>query len=67
MPLQACPLCEKDISKRAHTCPNCGEPDPFRYYSRKSWIERIIWTIVIAVIVIYSWVELLPMAIEALR
>ncbi|EAS45459.1 hypothetical protein C9J48_07855 [Photobacterium profundum] len=67
MPLLACPTCEKLISKRAHSCPQCGEPDPFNYYSRKSWIERLVWTVVIVAIVAFSWQVLFPMLIEAVR
>ncbi|PSV49297.1 hypothetical protein [Photobacterium indicum] len=67
MPLFACPTCEKLISKRANSCPQCGEPDPFNYYSRKSWIERLVWTVVIVVIVVFSWQVLFPMLMEAVR
>ncbi len=31
MPLVSCPVCEKQISKRAHACPGCGEPDPLHH------------------------------------
>lgn len=41
MPLVACPVCEKQISKRAHTCPGCGEPDPLNHLAKSKFISMV--------------------------
>ncbi len=46
MPLVSCPVCEKQISKRAHTCPGCGEPDPLHHLAKSKFISMVFWTLV---------------------
>lgn len=42
MPLVSCPVCEKQISKRAHTCPGCGEPDPLHHLAKSKFISMVL-------------------------
>ncbi len=67
MPLVACPVCEKDVSKRAHTCPGCGEPDPSRYHTRNAWIGRLIWLVILGLAAAAVWQVLVPMVMDAIR
>ncbi|WP_087018286.1 hypothetical protein [Thaumasiovibrio subtropicus] len=64
MPLVACPVCEKDVSKRAHNCPHCGEPDPARYHTRNAWLGRLFWLLVFAGGAYYVWQVIVPMVID---
>ncbi|GEM74715.1 hypothetical protein [Vibrio sagamiensis] len=67
MPLIACPVCEKQISKRAHTCPGCGEPDPLNHLAKSKLLSFIFWSIVLFCLGYISWFYLVPMIVEALR
>ncbi|ATI45895.1 hypothetical protein [Vibrio parahaemolyticus] len=67
MPLVSCPLCEKQISKRAHTCPGCGEPDPLHHLAKSKFISMVFWTLVLVGAGYFAWFHLLPMLIETVR
>ena len=67
MPLVACPVCEKQISKRAHTCPGCGEPDPLNYLAKSKFLSFIFWIVVLASVGYVAWFYLVPMLVEMLR
>ncbi len=67
MPLVPCPICEKAISKRAHTCPQCGEPDPLNHLAKSTFISTVLWSLVIIGAGYAAWVYLLPMLVEAIR
>lgn len=44
----ACPACEKEVSKEAKTCPNCGEKNPAKKTSPFTWLIAVcavIWMI----------------------
>ncbi|AEX21238.1 MULTISPECIES: hypothetical protein [Vibrio] len=67
MPLVACPVCEKQISKRAHTCPGCGEPDPLNHLAKSKFISMVFWLLVLVGAGYAAWVYLLPMLIDFVR
>ncbi|EGQ8415510.1 hypothetical protein F2K61_20030 [Vibrio parahaemolyticus] len=67
MPLVSCPVCEKQISKRAHTCPGCGEPDPLYHLAKSKFISMVFWTLVLVGAGYFAWFHLLPMLIETVR
>lgn len=67
MPLVACPVCEKPISKRAHTCPCCGEPDPLNHLAKSKFLSLTVWLIVLVGVGYVAWFYLLPMLIEFVR
>lgn len=67
MPLVACPVCEKKISKRAHACPGCGEPDPLHHLAKSSLISMVLWLLIIAGVGYAAWVHLLPVLIDFVR
>ncbi|MBE4165042.1 hypothetical protein CGJ37_21890 [Vibrio parahaemolyticus] len=67
MPLVSCPVCEKQISKRAHTCPGCGEPDPLHHLAKSKFISMVFWTLVLVGAGYFAWFHLLPMMIETVR
>ena len=67
MPLVACPVCEKQISKRAHTCPGCGEPDPLNPLAKSKFLSFIFWIVVLAGVGYVAWFYLVPMLVEMLR
>lgn len=67
MPLVACPVCEKQISKRAHTCPGCGEPDPLNHLAKSKFLSFIFWIVVLASVGYVAWFYLVPMLVEMLR
>ncbi|MFD2178148.1 hypothetical protein [Veronia pacifica] len=64
MPLVSCPVCEASVSKKAHACPKCGEPDPVSYHARNRWLGNIFWLLVIAGIGYFAWVALWPMLVD---
>lgn len=67
MPLVSCPVCEKQISKRAHTCPGCGEPNPLHHLAKSKFISMVFWTLVLVGAGYFAWFHLLPMLIETVR
>ncbi|EGR2771906.1 TPA: hypothetical protein ACMDOR_003184 [Vibrio parahaemolyticus] len=67
MPLVSCPVCEKQISKRAHTCLGCGEPDPLHHLAKSKFISMVFWTLVLVGAGYFAWFHLLPMLIETVR
>ncbi|EGR2230830.1 hypothetical protein DZF79_21670 [Vibrio parahaemolyticus] len=67
MPLVSCPVCEKQISKRAHTCPGCGEPDPLHHLAKSKFISMVFWTLILVGAGYFAWFHLLPMLIETVR
>ncbi|WP_322803751.1 hypothetical protein SO574_03750 [Vibrio alfacsensis] len=67
MPLVACPVCEKQISKRAHTCPSCGEPDPLNHLAKSKFVSFVFWTIILVGAAYIAWFYLVPMLVEMLR
>ncbi|MGQ4498064.1 hypothetical protein ACUIA4_05165 [Vibrio parahaemolyticus] len=67
MPLVSCPVCEKQISKRAHTCPGCGEPAPLHHLAKSKFISMVFWTLVLVGAGYFAWFHLLPMLIETVR
>lgn len=67
MPLVSCPVCEKQISKRAHTCPGCGEPDPLHHLAKSKFISMVFWSLVLVGAGYFAWFHLLPMLIETVR
>lgn len=67
MPLVACPVCEKPISKHAHTCPLCGEPDPLNHVAKSKFLSLTVWLIVLVGVGYIAWFYLLPMLIEFVR
>ncbi|HGS4887772.1 TPA: hypothetical protein ACMDRT_004227 [Vibrio parahaemolyticus] len=67
MPLVSCPVCEKQISKRAHTCPGCGEPDPLHHLAKSKFISMVFWTLVLVGAGYFAWFHLLPVLIETVR
>ncbi|MCA0935645.1 hypothetical protein LCL85_08800 [Vibrio alginolyticus] len=67
MPLVPCPVCEKEISKRAHTCPGCGEPDPLHHVAKSTFFSTVFWSLIIVGAGYAAWVYLLPMLIESIR
>ncbi|EOK5936369.1 hypothetical protein ACEV8V_19205 [Vibrio parahaemolyticus] len=67
MPLVSCPVCEKQISKRAHTCPGCGEPDPLHHLAKSKFISMVFWTLVLVGAGYFAWFHLLPMLIDTVR
>lgn len=64
MPLIPCPVCEKQISKRAHTCPGCGEPDPLHHLAKSKLLSFTVWTALVVAAGYVAWVYVLPMLIE---
>lgn len=64
MPLTACPTCEKSISKKAVTCPNCGEPDPFNRQVISKTVASIIWLAMIIGGAYAFWVYGVPMLVD---
>ena len=67
MPLVACPVCEKQISKRAHTCPGWGEPDPLNHLAKSKFLSMIFWAVVLVGAGYFAWFYLVPMLVEMLR
>ncbi len=67
MPLVPCPICEKPISKRAHTCPECGEPDPLNHVAKSTFVSTVLWSLAIVAAGYVAWVYLLPMLVESIR
>ncbi|WP_223295683.1 hypothetical protein [Photobacterium leiognathi] len=65
--LTDCPACEGVVSRRAHFCPHCGEPDPSRHIQRSQWLSRLVWTAIIATGCWYAYVELLPLVMERMK
>lgn len=65
--LMDCPVCEWSISKHAHFCPNCGEPDPSNHLMRANWASRIFWLIVIVAAVYYGYTVLFPMVMDMIK
>ncbi|KJG04500.1 hypothetical protein UB33_18655 [Photobacterium angustum] len=65
--LTDCPACEGIVSRRAHFCPHCGEPDPSRHMQRSQWLSRIVWTAIISAGCWYAYVELMPWVIERMK
>lgn len=65
--LMDCPVCEWSISKHAHFCPNCGEPDPSNRLLIGNWVSRIFWTIVIVAAVYYGYTVLWPMIMDMIK
>ncbi|SKA60063.1 hypothetical protein [Enterovibrio nigricans] len=64
MPLIACPVCEKQVSKRALACPGCGEPDPSRHHTRNTWLGRLFWLAVWVAIGALVWVKVVPLIMD---
>ncbi|MCF7354875.1 hypothetical protein [Vibrio sp. CK2-1] len=64
MPLAQCPICDKSISKRAHACPSCGEPDPFNSRAKFKALTTVLWIVAIVGGVYLFWVYGLPMLID---
>ncbi|WP_182036762.1 hypothetical protein [Vibrio diabolicus] len=67
MPLVSCPVCEKQISKRAHACPGCGEPDPLHHLAKSKFMSMVFWILVLVGTAYVAWFYILPMVIESLR
>ena len=67
MPLVACPVCEKQISKRAHACPRCGEPDPLNHLAKSKLFSFVFWVIALSGLGYVAWFYLVPMVVEILR
>lgn len=65
--LTHCPACEALVSRRAHFCPHCGEPDPSRHIQRSQWVSRVIWTIILAGVGWYGYTTLFPMLMKYLN
>ncbi len=65
--LTDCPACEGVVSRRAHFCPHCGEPDPSRHIQRSQWLSRLVWTAIIAAGCWYAYIELLPWVMERMK
>ncbi|WP_256384239.1 zinc ribbon domain-containing protein [Photobacterium toruni] len=65
--LTDCPACDGIVSRRAHFCPHCGEPDPSRHMQRTQWVSRIIWTIIIVAAAWYAYTSLLPLIVDRLK
>ncbi|MEC6796430.1 zinc ribbon domain-containing protein [Photobacterium sp. S4TG1] len=65
--LTDCPACEGAVSRRAHFCPHCGEPDPSRHMQRTQWVSRIVWTVIIATAVWYAYTSLVPLIVDRLK
>ncbi|CAH1588179.1 hypothetical protein [Vibrio rotiferianus] len=67
MPLVACPVCERQISKRAHSCPGCGEPDPLNHLAKSKFMSMTLWLAALIGFGYAFWFYLLPMMIEFAR
>ncbi|MFV0574103.1 MAG: hypothetical protein ACK5NC_01570 [Vibrio sp.] len=71
MPLVQCPVCEKQISKRALACPGCGEPDPFHRTMIRNTIVNILtlafWVAVIGGGAYAFWTYGLPLMIDFVK
>lgn len=65
--LMNCPVCDWKVSKAAHFCPNCGEPDPSNRLMIGAWISRIFWTIVIIAVVYFGYNTLWPMLLDMIK
>lgn len=65
--LTNCPACEGIVSRRAHFCPHCGEPDPSRHMQRSQWVSRVIWTVIIVTAGWYIYTDLVPLIIDRLK
>ncbi|RXJ74541.1 hypothetical protein CS022_02915 [Veronia nyctiphanis] len=64
MPLVTCPVCESQVSKKAHACPKCGEPDPVNYHATNRWLGNLFWLLVIAGIGYAGWVYVWPLVVD---
>lgn len=64
MPLVSCPTCEKQISKRAVSCPGCGEPDPFNRQVISKLFGFVFWIVLIVAGGYAFWTYLLPMLVD---
>ncbi|PSW62268.1 hypothetical protein C0W54_08065 [Photobacterium kishitanii] len=65
--LTDCPACDGSVSRRAHFCPHCGEPDPSRHMQRTQWCSRIVWTIIIVAAGWYAYTSLVPLIVDRLK
>ncbi|PSU78111.1 hypothetical protein CTM93_18490 [Photobacterium phosphoreum] len=65
--LTDCPACDGMVSRRAHFCPHCGEPDPSRHMQRNQWFSRIVWTIIIAAAGWYIYTSVVPLIVDRLK
>ncbi|AUW37782.1 hypothetical protein AL542_18320 [Grimontia hollisae] len=67
MPLVSCPVCEKQVSKHALSCPGCGEPDPAGYHTRNAWLSRLFWLLVWIGIGAAVWYKVVPLVMEMFK
>lgn len=67
MSLVECPVCKNKVSKRAVTCPNCGEPDPVGYNSRNALLGRMFWLCIWAAVIAVVWYKVVPSVIELIN
>ena len=67
MALVNCPVCDKSISKRAHTCPGCGEPDPLKHVAKSTMMTWFIWVLILGVVGYVTWFYAIPTLVEVLR
>ena len=65
--LTDCPACDGMVSRRAHFCPHCGEPDPSRHMQRTQWVSRIVWTVIIVAVAWYAYTSLVPLIVDRLK
>ncbi|SMY17408.1 zinc ribbon domain-containing protein [Photobacterium aquimaris] len=65
--LTDCPACDGSVSRRAHFCPHCGEPDPSRHMQRTQWFSRIVWSIIIVTAGWYAYTSLVPLIVDRLK
>lgn len=65
--LTDCPACNGIVSRRAHFCPHCGEPDPSRHMQRTQWLSRIVWSIIIVIAGWYAYTSLVPIIVNHLK
>ncbi|KJG13976.1 hypothetical protein UB37_00445 [Photobacterium iliopiscarium] len=65
--LTDCPACDGTVSRRAHFCPHCGEPDPSRHMQRTQWVSRIVWTVIIVAVAWYTYTSLVPLIVDRLK
>lgn len=65
--LTDCPACDGTVSRRAHFCPHCGEPDPSRHMQRTQWVSRIVWTVIIVAVAWYAYTSLVPLIVDRLK
>ncbi|MDP2556957.1 hypothetical protein Q8W15_05590 [Photobacterium damselae subsp. piscicida] len=64
--LTQCPACEGMVSRKAHFCPHCGEPNPANHLRKSQVVSCAVWTAIIAAGCWFAYSTLWPLVLQRL-